>query len=280
MGQLWWKRNAIGLLGAASVWLATGCAADLGTCDMSMLGGSGGGTLDGQSVVQTHCSGGLCHSATATGKTRVGAPAGLNFDVVLTDSTAETMNRVTAGINKVRDKKNTIWNQVEGDTMPPKGEGGPLVATDKEKLRNWLACGAPMATGTAGTPMVDGGMPSAADWNSIYAGIKDTCTACHSPTAASAVGMGFSFGLNACDAYKAVVNQKSVTGMCKASGLTLVVPGQPSMSFMLQKVKGTQTCGGSMPYMSPMPFVSTNPDVVAKLEAWITAGALKPADCP
>jgi hypothetical protein len=163
--------------------------------------------------------------------------------------------------------------------MPPKGEGGPLAATDKEKLRNWLACGAPMATGTAGTPMVDGGMPSAADWNTVYAGIKDTCTACHSPSAANAVGMGFSFGLNACDAYKAVVNKKSVTPTCKAIGPTLVVPGQPTMSFMLQKVKGIQTCGASMPLGAPTPFASTNPAVVASLEAWITAGAIAPAGC-
>src|SRR5689334_8782598 len=67
--------------------LVSSCGSEgLGECDRAKLGGStaaGPDTTpyDGQRVLQSSCSGG-CHSSSAKGSVRKGAPASLDFDVV------------------------------------------------------------------------------------------------------------------------------------------------------------------------------------------------------
>lgn len=274
LNQLCLKRCAITGIAAASVLLAASCGVDLGKCDMTQLGGDmlTATAYTGQQLVQNNCASGRCHSEGAQGSLRVGAPAGLNFDVVPGANTPDEQAKAGRGDAKVKEKADLMWSLIDGGNMPPPGRGTTLSSTDKESIRNWLACSAPIINAANTT--------ATADWDSIYGVLatSGTCSACHG-SGTSAAGMGFSLGDDACSAYNAVVNKPSITPTCMGKGLTLVVPSQPASSFLLQKVKGMQTCGSSMP-LGAMPLAVTNADVVQKLEQWITNGALKPATCP
>lgn len=274
---VWSKRVAFAAASTACGLFLASCATDLGKCDMTMLGGSdmSGTANTGQTVVNNHCAGGRCHSALATGKLRYGAPAGLNFDAVVNGTApgTSTLDIVMHGISKIKDEADELWGAASEGEMPPKGQGS-LTSAEKEQMRNWLACGAPAVTAVQG-----GG--ATADWTSIYTSLSSSsCFVCHSASS-SAAGMGFSLGDmgDQCAAYAAVVSKQSVTPLCMGKGLTLVVPGHPESSFMVQKLKGTQTCGASMP-QGAMPLAVTNATTVTALEQWIMAGAPKPAACP
>jgi hypothetical protein len=66
--------------------------------------------------------------------------------------------------------------------------------------------------------------------------------------------------------YDALVN---ATG---DAGFTLVVPGDPDGSYLVQKLEGAAgISGGPMPV--PTPLSETDPDVVAGIRAWIASGA-------
>jgi hypothetical protein len=240
--------------------LVTSCGTDLGTCNENMPGGANPGGMSmaaaGQQVVAQACAGGRCHSATATGKNRVGVPAGLNFDVP----------------SVVHDWSQTMWDQIEDGNMPPKNQGRVLSVADKETLRNWLACGAP----TAPT------MGVTADWSSIYMSLIGTtgnCLGCHGGD--GSVGGGFALGMDPCTAYKNVVNAAAKTTIgvpsCAASGMKLVVPSQPDMSLLLEKLVGMPPCGSPMP-LGSMGLGASNPTVMA-LRTWIMNGAQAPSGC-
>jgi uncharacterized membrane protein len=274
MGQVWSKRNVIGVLSGLSLLLTASCGVDVGKCDATMLGGNDlTGTVNtGQTVVNSSCASGRCHSETATGMARNGAPAGLNFDVLATDSMQATLDRIDRGAKKVKDKAEQMWAQIDADLMPPKGLGA-ITPTEKEQIRNWLACGAPVSKAI-------GAAPTTADWASIYAVFSGTCLGCHS-SASAAAGGNFAMGDagDACGSYAKVVTKAAVSPMCMGAGRVLIVPGQPDNSLLVQKVEGKQQCGASMPLGAPMPLAATNPDLVQKLREWITAGAPKPAGC-
>jgi hypothetical protein len=231
----------------------------------------------GQVVVQTNCATGHCHTVFATGSARVGAPAGLNFDVVPNDTSQPEVDRVTRGAKVVSDHRDAMWGQVEAGYMPPKG-GPPLSAVDKETLRNWLACGAPVIV-TPGSAAV------AADWNSIYQTLGKTCTVCHGTATAMVSGNGFLLGdpdttnpVNVCAAYHNILNKLSVTtmGMCSSMNLTLIVPFQPDASLLLRKIEGTQPCGMGMPLGAPL---GPNNATSIAVRQWITNGAPPPPGC-
>lgn len=130
---------------SALIWMATGCTEDVGDCYQ----GDGKGGLDtvlagghveygGQAIINQACATG-CHSSTASGKARNGAPAGLDFDlrpIAATSSTesAKNSNGRTyavldqAAINGLRERqrkvfseRNNIWTQVRDGLMPPTG---------------------------------------------------------------------------------------------------------------------------------------------------------------
>jgi hypothetical protein len=251
--------------------LLTSCATNLGTCDENMLGGSSvAGSAkpnDGQVVVEKTCAGARCHSSIAKGKNRVGAPAGLNFDVLPMDTSLPELTRISNAAKVVHDKADSMWEEIDDGYMPPKNQGRMLSTTDKEALRNWLACGA---------PVIDAPVAAGTDWTSIYASLTSNgCPACHGATP---VGNNFMFGPDACTAYKAVVNAPAAAGgLCAMSGLNLVVPMQPDMSLLLKKLEGTQPCGSAMP-LGTAGLGPTNAGVMA-LRSWIMMGAPAPAGC-
>lgn len=279
-----WRRTrllAFALVGA----FAASCGPDLGECDMTMLGGSEDVMMpsphSGQLVINRNCANSRCHSAGAKGALRVGAPAELNFDVVPGSTSAEEISKTREGASVVFDNRESMWAEIEGGSMPPgrPAAGGELSATDKEVVRNWLACGAPVIATPA--PVTSVG----ADWTAIYEAFVGSsglgCNACHGANPAS--GDGFMLGEtgDACAAYNRVVNTLAVTDAGSppcANTHTLVVPNNPSASLLVSKLEGTQDCGASMPYLQP-PLGPSHP-VVMDLRAWIMAGAPKPAGCP
>jgi hypothetical protein len=232
---------------------------------------------DGQVVIEKTCAGGRCHASSAKGSNRVGVPAGLNFDVLPSDMSATEIARVTKNEKVVHENADAMWAQVDDGNMPPKNQGRTLSAADKETLRNWLACGAPVIKAAA----VGG-----SDWMSIYTALSPMCVSCHGGSTgvdASPAGSGFGLGNDACTAYKNIVNHAAVTTAgapaCASSGLLLVVPNQPDMSLMLQKLEGTQKCGSYMPLTGTAPLDQTNHALVQSFRAWIMAGAMPPAGC-
>jgi hypothetical protein len=251
------------------------CGTDLGECDPNALGGSltpPQAMHTGQMIVGTSCSGSRCHAESATGEQRFGAPAELNFDVI--SATGDPSDPVVGrGGTNVIDWADEMWEQIESGTMPPplpKG-GAELSAAQKEAVRNWLACGAEVITPT--------NAPVQPTWDSIWPRLS-SCTSCHAT--ASSAGQNFVLGMadDMCGALGRVREAAPITMACGSSGIPIVVPNDPDGSLLVQKLKGTQTCGDPMPYGSPMPFVETAPDVVAAIETWIAMGAPKPASCP
>ena len=72
-------------------------------------------------MINTSCSSGRCHSASAKNAQRTGAPAGLNFDLVPASAmeTAEEMNKVAKGEVVVHDWTDTMWEEIQDGEMPP-----------------------------------------------------------------------------------------------------------------------------------------------------------------
>jgi hypothetical protein len=130
------------------------------------------------------CAYGTCHSSTAKGAARNGAPVGLDFDLVPVtgsthtdargNTTVELDPEQIAGLrerrNNVFNVRNLIWQQVRDGLMPPDGmfarfkslvaifdsdEDTPCTVrsdafddvdskASQDVLRNWLACRAPI----------------------------------------------------------------------------------------------------------------------------------------
>ena len=268
----------LALLGALCLLGLNACGEGLGECDPTMLGGSSTPGMvqynDGQEIVATSCSSGRCHSEAATGEQRVGAPAELDFDVVASSSTPEELARITRGSATVVDWAEEMWAEIDEGAMPPPkpAGGGELSSDQKEKVRNWLACGAPVIPPDTSAPT--------ATWDSIWGQLATSCTGCHSTAAGPTAGMGFVLGDvgDACTSYDNIVSATAVTTAC--SGMTLVVPSNPTGSLLLQKLKGTQTCGAAMPLGFPMGLEAQNAELVGRIETWIMSGAPKPAGCP
>lgn len=253
--------------------MLAGCGTDLGECDKAALGGSDmQGMLAphaGQIAVNGSCASGKCHSASATGENRVGAPAELNFDVVPADLSDAERAKVTQGATKVQDEKEEMWALIDSGDMPPEGQRAAPTAAEKESIRNWLACGAEVVMAPATST------PTTADLTSIYTALNGmACKACHS----AGPDNNFLVG-NQCDMYNALVGKPAMGSICKTTAPSLVTAGNPDSSLFVQKMSATPPCGSSMP-LGGMPLAQTAPQVVQAVRDWITAGALKPAGCP
>lgn len=122
--------------------------------------------------------------------------------------------------------------------------------------------GRPPAESGAGQP------PGNPDANAFRA-IQDTiftpvCTACHAGASAP-----LGLRLDAANAYAALVNVPSV----QVSSLRRVNPGDPTNSYLLQKVEGRAAVGSRMPLGGgALPQAS-----IDLLRNWIAAGARPPA---
>lgn len=265
--------TAIGLLALG------GCGTDLGECDMTMLGGGvQNGVLvahTGQAIVGTTCASGRCHSQSATGELRFGAPAGLDFDVLPGAATPEAIAVATRAGTNVVDWAEEMWELIDSGAMPPPppSGAGELTGMDKEAVRNWLACGAEIVPAPPATT-------TEATWNAIWPALAPKCVTCHSPATAGAGG-GFVLGdmTDICGSYLKVFGAATVTTMC--TGRTVVVPNMPAESLLLDKLSNNPpACGSYMPLSDPMPLIATNPTLVDSIEQWIVDGALAPTGCP
>ena len=52
--------------------------------------------------------------------------------------------RITKAAKVVQDHADEMWEEIQDGEMPPKNQMRSLSSDDKESLRNWLACGAPV----------------------------------------------------------------------------------------------------------------------------------------
>lgn len=170
-----------------------GCGDDLGPCDPGaarqvVYDREGFPAYEGQALVHASCgSGAFCHSAEARGLARVGAPAGLDFDMAIasvgTAGDPAALARLSRGHANVIEWRDDIHDEVEAGTMPPWGEATLIphanvpryrrIATDGsvtrlphvdsiegvDVLRNWLACGAPIVERTEGTGTIGDVVP-------------------------------------------------------------------------------------------------------------------------
>lgn len=271
--------------------LATsGCGGDLGACDEAAAEALvyGHGDLvatKGQALAHDSCGNGVfCHSARATGDNRVGAPHGLDFDMIPSPS----------GWRTLLDYAQDAWEAVDDGAMPPRGVGSTKVgdgdwsyekeragdsprmpsiytAEGKEIFRNWLACDMPIVTETkldAGPVDGDGDVDEDAgvepvdgpDWGAIYADIVQPSCAlggCHDErSGAGGLKMG-----SACGAYEAL--QQS--GSC---GKPRMTPGDDD-SFLLEKLRDdAPSCGFRMPSTGPLGEAE-----IARIARWVDTGA-------
>jgi hypothetical protein len=275
---------SVHLSSAVAALLLSSCGPDVGECDRTMLGGSETGTLaphTGQLLLRDSCAAGLCHTESAEGKARKGAPAELDFGVVPASDSEEDLAVARRSSGVVWNYLDAIWAEVEAGSMPPpKPAGaGPLAPSQKEILRNWLACGAPVVEAPV---MADAG---ADPWTKIYTQLSGSCVGCHSASSAAGAGGGFVLGeagmapATICDAYNNVVGvAASAAGAC--SGKRIVTASQPDDSVLLVKLTGgANLCGALMPLGTSAPFAMTQTQLVDDLRDWIMSGAPAPEDC-
>jgi hypothetical protein len=269
---------------AAGALLLASCGPELGECDRTMLGGSETGTLaphTGQVLLRDSCAAGLCHTESAKGESRKGAPAELDFGVVPASDSEEDLAVARRGAGVVWNYLDSIWAEVEAGTMPPaKPAGaGALAPSQKEILRNWLACGAPVVE----APVM--AAAGADPWTKIYTELIGNCAGCHSPSAAASAGGGFELGVAGmepaaiCDAYNNVVGVATIaSGAC--SGKLIVSASKPDESVLLSKLTGgVNLCGSLMPIPTPTPFAMSHAELVDDLREWIMSGAPPPDGC-
>jgi hypothetical protein len=267
---------ALAAAAVSSVLGLAGCGTDLGECDRTMLGGSDDPMMPvphtAQGLVDASCASGLCHSVEARGEQRRGAPAELNFDVLPADDSFEEISLVQDGAAVVQNRREDMWALIDSGEMPPPRPqgGGEMSAANKEVVRNWLACGAPVIA----TPPVSEDDDA---FSQIYTALSGmNCQGCHQP----GLNMGSFLPMpgNPCEAHDMLVGAMASGPDCGDSGMVLVQPGMPDQSLLLHKLKGTQTCGDSMPMGLPALFM-TNETLVRLIETWIMDGALEPANC-
>jgi hypothetical protein len=290
-------------------WAVVACEPDLGACDMTAATKvayvNGTPYYEGQALVNASCAGGSCHASGATGDGRNGAPHGFNFDVapVTKTSTESDVSVLKAGVTKIRDEATELWGQIDDGDMPP-GKAGERpaptaysdaagtmkvaldLASSKDKIRNWLACQAPVVSGTSdsavkadamavGTIMDPGTASLAPTFQSIYENLLTTsCVSCHSATGAyKQLVLDFS---TADMAYATLVGKATFTGSGgSCSGKTLVKANDCNNSVLYQKLKyvtgSPELCGASMPFGAAM----VSADVAQNVCDWINAGAAK-----
>ena len=136
-----------------------------------------------------------------------------------------------------------IWGEIEGGTMPPPkpAGGGELSSADKESVRNWLACGAPVVAPDTAAPT--------ATWDSIWTELAGDCIGCHNAASVGAYDTVVLGELgDPCGSYANIMKPGKAEGMC--AGQSLVVRGNPGASQLLQKLKA-MGCGAPMPYGPP-----------------------------
>jgi hypothetical protein len=301
--------RVVSLVLVLSSWLVSACSPDLGTCDMdkakTIVYLNGVPYVEGQALIYQSCAGTQCHASAAEGTARTGAPHGLNFDVQPIDKTSmeAAVPVLESGIGEVRDEAEDLWGVIDSGAMPPgkAGERNDLPWTDstgtmnvmltgldlaeaRDKVRNWLACAAPIVSATSDAPLKnevaglgrveDPGTPPAimATFTSVYTNVLAGCSSCHS---ASSPYPNQALDLSNKDtAYMQLVDKPAFSGSGNACmGRTLVKTSDCQNSLLYQKLSPK----GSIPGLcgAPMPLVG-NPVSADSLKSvcdWINAGA-------
>ncbi|MDH5493937.1 MAG: hypothetical protein OEY14_18445, partial [Myxococcales bacterium] len=156
---------------AALVLGAGGCAPDLGPCDDAARGraerlvysddASGLPAYAGQALLEQSCGyGSYCHAEGAAD--RLGAPAGMDFDVAIAGGDPASLERLRRGQRAAQAHREAIYQEVLAGRMPPGGEAGalatggapayaglPALRSDEGRaiLAAWLSCGSPVVQG-------------------------------------------------------------------------------------------------------------------------------------
>jgi hypothetical protein len=132
-----------------------------------------------------------------------------------------------------------------------------------------MAAGAPAAK-PGGTPMAASGSPA---WSAIFRDII-VAKGCQGASLCHGGQAGKLMMTTRKAAYDNLVG-KAAMGLsadrpsCVGSGLTRVVPGDPDNSLLMQKIRGTHTCGDLMPPNPPM----LTPAELEQVQMWIMLGA-------
>lgn len=259
----------------------------------------------GQALVQTSCgNGAFCHSRGVPAANRLGAPHGLDFNMVgsrgesFDEASAERLRSSREAVFEWRDE---VLGSVETGFMPPPDAGDDVIADvgyrfedgsalppidsarGREILRQWLACGPPVVGSTVPFPddvdpvgdVVPRGTPMQTPeptWSSIYElVIGPRCgQSCHGTGVGSQI-MESQLDLSDADtAYAELVGVEAEGNECAGMG-TLVVPGDPRASLLVDKIESAMpACGDPMPVLPPLlPGSVTEP-----IRQWIADGAM------
>lgn len=301
--------------------LTVGCNPDLGECDEAaarelVYDECGLPMYAGQALVQSSCgNGSYCHMAEAAGAARNGAPAGLNWDVALAnvvdnEVNPEALDRLRHGQRNIFRERDLIWTMVEAEVMPPFGDATDeplgtrrpfafgdgrvleIIETEaaRDRVRNWLACGAPVVERSAPirdgagaivptevgsvVPPIDTAVAVEPTFMSIYNRIIEVrCARCHRPSSVY-------FSRNSLDMSSADTAYANLVGMpppvsamgveCGASGTSRVVAGEPEMSLLFLKIDDP-SCGDRMP-LNEAPLC---PEEIEAVRQWILDGAMR-----
>jgi hypothetical protein len=274
------------------------CGQELGECNddaarQLVYSSSGLVATKGQALLHDSCGQGtFCHSGQAARGARLGAPRGLDLDVL---PQPKSLDRIV----EMRDQ---IWQQVESGLMPPKnhavGNGkwsfdverhpeaaelAPLSSAEsKTALRNWLACGAPSVTSTSvpDWAMVPSKVVAAEEqawherrWTRVHGQLQAGCmrSACHDAQEdvdASPLGELAPMPLygGECAVYRWLLYKRD------RCGELLVRAGEPDKSALVHKIEDdAPACGRRMP-----PDGARNSGLVALVRDWIQQGAWAP----
>jgi hypothetical protein len=165
------------------------------------------------------------------------------------------------------------WLSVSGDTLViPVGTANPAVVVA-------LRLGGSSSTGSAGGGGATAGRGTAG--NSTPAGNPNAFSAidtqimaqrCAGPVCHSGTSTGGSLSLQggtASAVRSSILNRPASGSECKASGLSLVVPGNPDMSLLYRKLVDMPPCGARMPPTGPLTM-----EEIGRFRSWIANGAL------
>ncbi len=164
----------------------------------------------------------------------------------------------------------TPSNTVAGTTGAAAGTGAAgMMAPAAGTTATAAGTGAPAAgtgtTGASGTGAT-GAAPTLTDlYDMVYV---TNCAVCHGMMPSDNTNGKLGMIRNKQAFYDALVNKPAQGVQCTGKGM-YIVPGNPTMSLLVQKVSSTPPCGVEMPVGGML-----QPTEVKMLTDWIAAGAM------
>ncbi len=290
------QRSALATAALLTLLTATALSSacnDIGTCDDPAQGrktvtSAGQLMFVGQAILNKSCATG-CHSSTAKGAGRQGAPAGLDFDLMpVTNGTLsgtgltlppDALKGLRSRQRVVHDQRELIWEQVEKGLMPPTngfemlagivatmfgtdgkctagGQAYTTLSAHKEEFRQWLACDTPIVEATSDMlsykPLVAGATPAEMAAGAGYYSIDKVSVGYQYPSCGGGAVTGTSFS----DVYNTVL--KPACAICHLPGglnTTVDFATEDAAWTSLMGPGGTgraQGCASNMsPYVTP-----------------------------